>query len=68
MCIYCKKLKEIKELEKKQYETIIKAWKNRDYNARSIIRNLAQLQIFDIKTQKEILTEANEFLNCNYVE
>lgn len=40
MCRYCKKLKEIKDLEQKEYVRIINSWRRQDYKARKLIDDM----------------------------
>lgn len=67
MCKYCKRLKELKDLEKKSYEEIIHYWRVRDLTARQLVADLVQLQVFDLDTQYSLLKKAKEFVSCNYV-
>lgn len=40
MCKYCKRLKELIDLDKKEYERVINAWKRRDLKARKLVADL----------------------------
>ena len=67
MCKYCKRLKKIKELDENYYKQVISAWKRRDMQACNLIKNLVQIQVFSLETQRALLNEANDFIHCNWV-
>ena len=68
MCKYCKKLKEIKDLEESRYLSIIDSWKRRDRYARKLVELFAyNFEHLDLKSQLDLLVQADHFINTTFV-
>lgn len=67
MCKYCKRLKELKDLDKKSYEQIINFWRARDKEARDIIRAYMLATTYDLLVSKKIADKAWRFCFTDYV-
>ena len=65
MCKYCKRLKELRDLDAKQYEKTIRAWQRRDLTARNLVTWMYCMLGPDEKLV--FRSRVNEFINCDYV-
>lgn len=67
MCKYCKRLKELKDLDKKSYDEIIHFWKLRDKKARDLVSYLYIMLISDGANTRFIHKQVVDFLDCKYI-
>lgn len=61
MCKYCKKIKEIKDLEVSELRKIVDKWRRRDLQARNLIKQLVQLDCYSLEDQHDLLNSAYNF-------
>lgn len=74
MCKYCKKLKELNDLDKKEYGKIVRMWRQRDYKARKIMSRLVDVyideffgdKIFSATNKADIFSEVYKFVHSDW--
>ena len=66
MCKYCKRLKQLKDLDEKRYKEIISAWRSRDRRMQDLLEAFTAVESDD-PVYRVLVRSAKAELSKNYV-